>query len=181
MEIPTLTTARLVLRAPADDDVTMLRAYQSDPEAMRYIGAGAPFAAEHSAETLAGFRAEWERVGHGRWTVALSETAEPIGNCGFVRWREGEEDERPELAYGYVGAAWGQGYATEAARAALEWAWATLPFDEIVALTHPENAASQRVLAKLEFEAAGEVVPPHGRRMAFFRLQRPPRGPTAAG
>jgi RimJ/RimL family protein N-acetyltransferase len=151
----------------------MLRAYEADPEAMRYIGAGVTHSPAHAEETLAGFLAEWRRVGHGRWTVALRVTGEPIGNCGFVRWREGDEDARPELAYGYVRTAWGQGYATEAGQAALEWAWEALPFDDIVALTHPENAASKRVLARLGFEGAGEVVLPHGRRLAYFAVSRP--------
>jgi RimJ/RimL family protein N-acetyltransferase len=173
VDIPKLVTGRLVLRAPEDGDLAMLRAFEGDAEAMRSRGEGVTHPPEHAAVTLAGFLAEWLRVGHGRWTVAVRETGEAIGDCGFVRWREGESNSRPELAYGYVREAWGQGYATEAARAALEWAWATLPFDEIVALTHPENATSQRVLAKLGFEAAGEVVPSHGRRMAMFRLARP--------
>jgi RimJ/RimL family protein N-acetyltransferase len=181
VEIPTLTTGRLELRAPGDGDLAMLRAYESDAEAMRYIGEGVTHPLEHAEATLAGFLAEWPRVGHGRWNVALRESGEPIGNCGFVRWREGEEDSRPELAYGYVRAAWGRGYATEAAGAALDWAWAVLPFDEIVALTHPENAASQRVLAKLGFEAAGEVVPSHGRRLAYYRLGRPGAAPPSPG
>ncbi len=181
MDIPILTTDRLVLRTPEEGDLAMLRAYEADAEAMRYIGDGVTHRPEHAAATLAGFLAEWARVGHGRWTVALRDTGEAIGDCGFVRWREGEADARPELAYGFVRTAWGQGYATEAASAALEWAWAMLPFDEIVALTHPGNAASQRVLAKLGFEVAGEVVPSHGRRLAYFRLGRPAAGERVPG
>ena len=172
MSIPTLTTSRLVLRAPADADLDALAGYEADAEAMRFIGDGSVHDRDHAEQTLAGFLAEWPRLGHGRWSVALRATGETIGNCGFVRWREGEDDARPELAYGYARAAWGQGYATEAASAALAWAFATLPFVEVVAMTHPANAASQRVLAKLGFAPAGEVVPAHGRRLSFFRLPR---------
>ncbi|MGH2587124.1 MAG: GNAT family N-acetyltransferase [Dehalococcoidia bacterium] len=171
MHIPTLTTDRLVLRAPADTDLDAVAAYEADPEAMRFIADGSVYGREHAVGTLAGFLAEWPRLGHGRWTVALRASGEVIGDCGFVRWREGKRDERPELAYGYGRAAWEQGYATEAARAAAPWAFATLPFDEIVAVTHPANAASQRVLAKLGFAATGEIMSPHG-RMSFFRVGR---------
>ena len=66
--------------------------------------------------------------------------------------------------------------ATEAAAAVLQWTFTTLPVDEVVALTHPGNAASQRVLAKLGFESAGEVAPSHGRTMAMFAVRRPALG-----
>ncbi len=174
VDIPTLTTPRLILRAPDPiTDLDYMAAYNADAEAMRFIGDGSVQGREDARVALEGFVAEWDRWGHGRWTVALRSTGVPIGNCGFVRWREGEEDERPELASGFVREAWGRGYATEAARAALRWAFTTLPFDQVVALTHPANVASQRVLAKLGFAAVGEVVPSHGRRMAMFVLPRP--------
>lgn len=176
MPIPTLTTPRLVLRAPADADLDALARYEADAEAMRYIGDGSVYDREHAAGTLAGFLAEWPRLGHGRWSVVLGASGETIGNCGFVRWREGELDARPELAYGYARTAWGQGYATEAASAALAWAFATLPFAEVVALTHPANAASQRVLTRLGFAPDGQVTPAHGRRLSFFRLRREQAG-----
>jgi len=102
-------------------------AYEADPQAMQFIGDGSAFDREHAAETLAGFLAEWPRLGHGRWTVALQETGAVIGNCGFVRWREGEPDgaARAGLWHACV-RRWGRGYATEAARAAIDWAFATL-------------------------------------------------------
>ena len=174
MLIPTITAGRLVLRAPdVAADLEWMTAYSSDPEAMRFIGDGSVRGREEARATLTGFLREWERWDHGRWTVVLRETGEPIGNCGFVRWREGEADERPELAYGFARSAWGRGYATEAAHTALAWAFQALPFDEVVALTHPDNVASQRVLARLGFAAVGDVVPAHGRRMAKFGLRRP--------
>ena len=174
VDIPTLRTGRLVLRAPdPPGDLDYMAQYNADAAAMRYIGDGSVRTREEAKAGLEGFVAEWARCGHGRWTVALRENGEAVGNCGFVRWREGEADERPELAYGYLRAAWGRGYATEAATAALTWAFAALPFDEVVALTHPDNAASQHVLAKLGFAVVGDVVPAHGRRLAMFALRRP--------
>jgi RimJ/RimL family protein N-acetyltransferase len=171
MQIPMLTTPRLILRAPESTDLEAIAAYEADPEAMRFIGAGSVHGRDHAERTLQGYRAEWPRLGHGRWIVALRETGETIGDCGLVRWQEGEPDERPELAYGFLRSAWGQGYATEAGRAAVEWAFATLPFAEIVAVTHPDNVASQRVLEKLGFVAAGDVGSSNG-QMLLFRLRR---------
>lgn len=182
MLVPTLRTVRLVLRAPdVARDLDYIVRYAADAEAMRFIGTGETHGEEKAGEWLEGYIRDWDRVGHGRWTVALRDTGEAIGNCGFVRWREGEADERPELAYGYLREAWGRGYATEAGAAALEWGFAALPFDEVVAVTHPANVASQRVLAKLGFESMGEVVPSHGRTMAMFVAGHMPPDERVAG
>jgi len=169
MDAPRLETARLVLRGWQEADLEMLAGYEADAEAMRYIGEGSVHDLEHARQTLAGYREEWPRLGHGRWAVELHETGACIGSCGFVRWREGEPGERPQLACRFVRSRWGKGLATEAGRAALAWAERVLPFREVVALTHPDNRGSQRVLLKLGFVPGEEVVPSHGRRMAFFK------------
>jgi RimJ/RimL family protein N-acetyltransferase len=176
-----------MLRAPdLERDLEYIVRYAADAEAMRFIGTGETHGSEQAREWLDGYLRDWGRIGYGRWTVTLADTREPIGNCGFILWREGEADERPELAYGYLRDAWGRGYATEAAAAVLQWTFTTLPVNEVVALTHPGNAASQRVLAKLGFESAGEVAPSHGRTMAMFVATRPttrrdPPRPLAEG
>ena len=69
-----------------------------------------------------------------------------IGRCGLVHL-----DNTPEIEVGYLFAAdcWGKAYATEAARAALDYGFTELDLDRIVAITRPENLASQRVLEKI--------------------------------
>lgn len=171
MPVPTLTTERLILRPWRDSDLDALAAYEADRVAMQYIGDGSVYGPEHAAATMAGYRAEWERWGHGRWAVELTASPGPAGSCGFVRWHQGQPDERPELAYGYRREHWGNGIATEAARVALEWGFGSLSFAEVVALTHPENAASRRVLAKLGFVAAGTAEGRAG-TMSFFTLSK---------
>jgi RimJ/RimL family protein N-acetyltransferase len=165
-----ITTRRLVLRGPEDADLEPLTAYYADAIAMRFVGDGLIHDRDHARRVLDGFDAEWQRLGHGRWTVVLRETGDVLGYCGFLRWREGKPDSSPELAYGFLRESWGQGYATEAGEAALAWAWETLHPSRVVALTHPANGASQRVLTKLGFIADGHVSLPRG-GMAFFALR----------
>ena len=78
-----------------------------------------------------------------------------IGYCGLIDNTHGPEDE-PELAFELLREVWGQGYATEAAEAVLSWARAS-GYRRLWATVRDWNAASRRVLAKLEFIETGRV------------------------
>jgi RimJ/RimL family protein N-acetyltransferase len=137
----------------------------------RYVGNRAPLSFEESRAEIAGFEDEWRRLGHGRWAVEERASNALIGACGILSWQEGTPDEKAEIAYGFGHPWWGHGYATEAARASIDWAFAAFDFPEVVALTNPDNVASQRVLAKIGFVPAGEA---QGRYylMNLYRLTR---------
>ena len=96
---------------------------------------------------LAGDRAFLE---HGvcLWPVVLRDSGEVIGCCGF---HVGEEPRVLELAYHFKSRHWGHGYATEAASAALEYAFEVWGARHVVAWVFPENVASWKVLEKLGF------------------------------
>jgi len=161
-DIPTVTTERLTLRPWRPGDLDAFAAQCADAETMRYIGAGTPISREEAVAVIEGYLAEWERVRHGRWAVELSSTGEFIGGCGLVRWKEGTPEATGEVAYGFARAHWRLGYATEAARAAVSWGFANFDWETVVGLTHPDNAASQRVLAKLGMVAIGHYQGRHG-------------------
>jgi RimJ/RimL family protein N-acetyltransferase len=84
----------------------------------------------------------------------------PLGHSGLI-----------EIGYRYVPAAWGRGIASEAAAAVLEHGFRALALDPIVAVTHPDNRASQRVLQKIGLRPAGEAYH-YGQWLRFFRLRR---------
>ncbi|MEM8711425.1 MAG: GNAT family N-acetyltransferase [Planctomycetota bacterium] len=87
----------------------------------------------------------YETRGYGMFAVEHLETGAVIGIAGLVH-PGGQET--PELKYAYVRDYWGQGYATEAGRALVEWGAAEFEMTRIIATTSPENAPSHRVLAK---------------------------------
>lgn len=92
--------------------------------------------------------------GFGMWSVCLKETGEVIGRAGFSM-REGFEE--PELGY-VIGKRWQrQGIAAEVCREILAWGRDEMGFEEVRALMHPENAASERLCRKLGFACAGET------------------------
>jgi RimJ/RimL family protein N-acetyltransferase len=170
-ELPQLETERLVLRPPTVADLGPLHEIWADRDVMRYVGAGNAYArdVDESEGRLARLLAHQERHGFSLWVAADRERGTVLGDCGLIEFAfRGPE---VELAYRFGKAHWGKGYATEAARA-----WTRRGLDEIglkaiVAVTHPENEASQRVLEKVGFLYEG----PHlyeGVRMRQFRIRR---------
>ncbi len=168
---PTLETARLRLRPWQPDDLAWYVALRADPEVSRFLGDGRPQPHDAASADFEWASAEWARVGVGPWAVEERSTGMRVGYCGLPLWREGTPDEAVEIGCGYARDAWGKGYATEAAAAAMRWAFEARGLDSLVALTSPENRASQHVLGKLGFTRDGDAEGQHGRG-AFFRVTR---------
>ena len=118
-----------------------------DPEVMRYVGAERrPLDRKGVATLLASAEAQWQRQGFGLLAVVERETGRLVGEAGLQPLEAG-----PDIEFGYTlaRAVWGRGYATEAARAVLRWAFAGLRLHRVVAVADPANAASLHVLDKL--------------------------------
>jgi RimJ/RimL family protein N-acetyltransferase len=144
-----IETERLKLREISSDDVAFILALLNEPAFIRNIGdRGVRTAADaaHWIETVA--RANYARLGFGHYTVVLRSTGEPIGICGF-RTREGLAV--PDLGYAILERHWSRGYASEAARAALDYACQSLRLERVAAICAPDNLASRVVLEKLGF------------------------------
>lgn len=95
---------------------------------------------------LDGPAASYAQNGYGLWRVARRDDDKPVGICGLVR-RDGLE--APDVGYAFVESAWGQGYAVEAAAAALDYGRRVVGLEVILAITKPGNTASKRVLEKI--------------------------------
>src|SRR5712691_10855926 len=159
---PALETPRLRLRRLVAADLADLVALDSDPEVMRYVGspAGVKTAAE-TAERAGGRIAESERGLHeplGFWLIEGRGDLAFYGLGALLRMPEGDDVPAVadvEIAYRLARTAWGRGLATEAAGALVTHALRTLALPRVVAVTYPDNHASQRVLDKLGFERRG--------------------------
>jgi len=162
---PNLRTARLVLRLPTLDDLDAYAPIFADPEVMRYIGDGSLRSPERVAKSVERTRELFEERGLGVLLVIERATGEILGDCFVVPvMRSGADpkdlrDRGPEIELGYrlKRSAWGKGFATEAAKAVLEWAMGPdgPRLEEVIGITYPENAASQGVLLKAGFERKG--------------------------
>lgn len=168
MTAPTLTTVRLTLRAPVAADFPAYAALMASP---RSAGMGGPFDEREAWGIFCHEIACWHLFGHGGLTITRTDTGEAVG---MVEINAGPLFPEPELGWQLYDGHEGQGYATEAARAMLDWAFATLPLQSLVSYTGPDNVASQAVARRLgaviDPDAAvqdeGDIVWRHRRRAA---------------
>ncbi len=151
-----LETERLIIRNISYEDEAGLFAMDSDPEVHRYLGNQPYTDISQTRDNIAFIRRQYEVHGIGRWAVLLRESGEVVGWTGFKRMTETVNDHVNHLDFGYRHARkfWGQGYACEAAHAALNYGINTLGFKDIYAMTDIENAGSRRILEKLGFRLA---------------------------
>ena len=167
-ETPVVTTSRLRLRGFRADDLAAHRAAVDDDPAVTWAHNRIPLAA--SLRRWADRLDDWERDGFGMWIVEVAATGAVIGHAGLQRLEGGDE---VELGY-YLGrVAWGQGYATEAGRACLEYGFGTAGLPRIVAVVRTENDASRKVLHKLGFrhERDGTF---YGAEASLLSADKPP-------
>ena len=126
-------------------------AVHGDPEVMRYSLSGACDAAQSGAR-LRRMIEHQERQGFSKWGVCERASGALVGDCG-VQLLEGGPD--VELGFHLRRSVWGQGYATEAARACLEASFAGLGLDQVIAIVAAGNVASVRVLEKIGMQPGG--------------------------
>ncbi|MFJ1971482.1 GNAT family N-acetyltransferase [Streptomyces sp. NPDC087903] len=142
-----LRTERLVLRTWRDSDLAPWAAMNADPEVREHFPE--LLTAEQSAASVASFQADLDRRGWGWWAVEVAGTREFVGFTGL----DPVEDDMPftgvEAGWRLARAAWGHGYATEAARAVLEFGFQSLGLAEILAVTTATNLRSQAVMRRL--------------------------------
>ena len=144
MPIPTLETDRLILRAPSADDVEPWMEFLADPEAQRFLGGAQsrPLAWRQIC-SMAG---AWTVRGFSMFSVVEKATGRWIGRLG--PWQP-EGWPGTEVGWGLIRDAWGKGYATEGAEAAIDWAFSALGWDEVIHNIDPLNENSLKVARRL--------------------------------
>jgi RimJ/RimL family protein N-acetyltransferase len=152
---PTLSTDRLRLRPFTAADEDALFALHSDAYVLRYWDAP-PWTDRARAGRFVAACRQMAAEGTGaRLAIDRASDETFLGWCGLTRWNPGFRS--AALGYCLAQAAWGQGHATEAAGALLQWAFATLDLNRVQAETDTRNAASARVLEKLGFVREGTL------------------------
>src|ERR1043165_6801140 len=151
---PILETARLILRGYRLDDFAAFAAMRADPEVMRFVGNGEPRSEEESWSSFTGMTGHWQLLGYGSWAAEEKASGELIGNVGFAEKRRPKEHPAsgsPEMGWSLARPAPGNGYATEAVRAALAWGRQHFGPKRTVCVINTENTASIRVAEKSGF------------------------------
>ena len=174
-----LATSRLKLRQWRDADRAPFAALNADPEVMRYFPATMTQA---QSDEFAGYVYDTiERQGWGLWAVEVSDGPPFIGFVGLNRVSfDAHFTPAVEVGWRLARPFWGNGYATEAATAAVAFAFEELDLEEIVSFTTTVNEPSIRVMRRLgmRHDAAGDFDHPRVaegsplRRHVLYRLAK---------
>ncbi len=164
----TIETARLKIRPFTANDLDRYhQQVYSDPDVTRYLPGGRPRSRPETADVITYFM-EHEKLNGFSISAVLDKTTDLLfGHCGLHQFKNGDV----EIGYSFAKARWGQGYATEAARAMLRYGFETLGFDEIIALAMPPNLASQRVMQKLGMTHEGITNLYYNVDLVLYRLK----------
>lgn len=140
-----IETSRLLLREFRAEDVGPLQAVLGDPVAMQFYPAAYDRAGVEA--WIARNQERYARDGFGLWAMVLKTTGEVIGDCGCVS-QEVDGQKEIEVGYHVRRDLWGVGYATEAAKACMEYAFSKLGAERVISMIRPENLQSRRVAEK---------------------------------
>lgn len=166
----TRETPRLILRPPVEADLDAYIEIHGDPEIRKHLtivgGRGGRVAAWRTLALVVG---HWHLRGYGQWTVVERSTGQIIGRAGL--WNP---EGWPGLEVGWVIGRphWGNGYATEAAQAAVDFAFESTSTDRVISLIQPDNHRSIRVAEKIgqRFEGTTSL---EGTEMLVYAIHRP--------
>jgi RimJ/RimL family protein N-acetyltransferase len=167
---PVLETARLVLRPFRADDADAQAAMMGDAQVMRHLG-GQPLSREDAWRKLLCGAGCWSLFGWGYWAVERRADGRMIGQIGFSDFKRDVTppiENIPEMGWLFAADAGGQGHATEAGLAALEWIDSVVEPPQVTAIIDAANAASIRVAEKLGF-ATREQARYKGEPILLFR------------
>ena len=157
-------TERLVLREWRATDRAPFAAICADPRVMATLG---PVMDRAASDALLD-RVEAAETAHGHtfWALERNSDEALIGWCGVIRGDAGPVAGKAEIGWRLAHAAWGHGYASEAARATTDWLFANLADDAAWAITHTGNARSRAVMERLGMRYRPELDFAHPRLAA---------------
>ena len=176
--VPLIETARLRLRAFEADDLESQAVMLGDPDVMRFVG-GEPSNREETWRKMLASPGLWQFLGYGYWAVERREDGRLLGQVGFADYKRDLDpsiEGIPEVGWMFAPWAQGQGYATEAVAAALQWGDETLG-GEFVAVIDPRNEASMRLARRFGFE---EITGTFYHEDPILIFRRPASSPAAA-
>ncbi|NEQ50430.1 MAG: GNAT family N-acetyltransferase [Leptolyngbya sp. SIO3F4] len=163
-----LTTQRLRLAPFQAEETDLFHAINTEPFVRKYLWDNAEIDRETAAEVIAKNREHFTTDGYGLWKIYRPDSNEVIGYAGL--WYFFDEPQ-PQLIYALREAYAGQGYATEAARAVVQYAFSELGFDYLLAATDEPHTASQQVAERLGMTFSEKRVEDE-KVTVFFRLNR---------
>jgi [ribosomal protein S5]-alanine N-acetyltransferase len=149
-----LRTSRLHLRPLEPDDCTALHRHWTEPQVRRYLWDGRIIDPEQVEEVIQTSVQLFQQDGAGLWSLRHRERPDLLGCVGF--WYFHEPPQR-EILFSLSPSWWGRGFAHEAARAAVEYAFAVLKWPQVRGSADAPNARSLHLMRKLGMQRSGET------------------------
>ena len=175
-----LETERLLMRSWREDDLAPFAAMNADPVVMEHFPS--TLTRQESDALVVRITAQLDDLGFGLWALEVRDSGEFVGFTGLaLQTFPAHFTPAVEVGWRLKQSAWGHGYATEAALAALDYAFSVAELDEIVSMTAVTNVRSQRVMQRIgmthdpadDFEHPnvpdGHRVKPH----VLYRIRHP--------
>jgi RimJ/RimL family protein N-acetyltransferase len=179
-----INTERLILRDWRESDLAPWAALNADPVVREHLGP--TLTTEQAVASVRSFQDDLARNGFGFWAVEVRGSGEFVGFTGLDKMDDGIPFTGVEVGWRLARSAWGYGYATEAARAVLEYGFVTVGLPEILALTTMTNLRSQAVMRRLgmthdpaDVFDDPEVAEGPLRRLVVYRKRRDTRSHAA--
>lgn len=166
--IPTLNTERLILRGPCENDFPVYEAFYADAEASAFYGG--PLSSLQAWKKLAADLGHWQLRGFGMWSMIERDSGNMVGGCGLV-WPQGWP--RSELTWWVIPEGRRKGYALEASRAAIAFAYNQLEWDRVETHMDDSNMAAQNLAIKLGGEVSERIMFPDGLERNIYKLPNP--------
>ena len=166
-----IETQRLYLRKWELSDAAEAFGFYGDPDVSKYLGDGKPVPDIATTEKfLAKFIEHENNWGFSPWAVVHRESEKLIGICGFHTFNA---DQEIELGFRFLRTHWGQGFASEACRACVDFIFLKFPPSHIAALTDEQNAPTKKVLTKIGFYLVGPSIhTKHSRRYLRYEYKQ---------
>ncbi len=168
MLVPELHSQRLLLRAPAAKDFPVYRSFYANAEASASYGG--PLPPDLVWRKLAYDVGHWALRGFGMWSIVEKASGSTIGSCGIV-WAEGWP--RHELTWWVAPASRRRGYALEASRAVIAWAYDSLGWRNVETHMNDDNVAARALAEKLGGAVAARERFPDGLVRSIYLLPHP--------
>ena len=163
-----ITTSRLTLCELTPGDAPHFYALNNDPEVIRYTW-DQPFESVSAAETFLAGYSHYRQYGFGRWAVIRRQDDQFLGWCGLNYTPATDEY---DIGFRFFREYWGQGYATEAAKACIDLGFGTFHIPAIIGRAMKVNTASIRVLEKAGLSFYEEAIL-HGDEGVIYRIVKP--------
>ena len=161
----------MLLRQWREGDWRGLHRTYGDPEVMDWIGS-ASLSVENTAFAVGRMSMQWRLLGYGMFALEERASGELVGRVGLMLHPDWPlAGPKVEVGWTLQRSVWGRGYATEGARASLEFGFRELGLPEIFSMTRPDNARSRAVMERCGLTRRGELEF-HGQLQVHYAIAR---------